>query len=295
MGGTPKLKVRERLDELAAQAAREGDELWRDAWDRARAVVTSALGDTEITTTGYTTSGEEYVDGSGALAIGFYLLARERSEPVAALTRDDVEELAGDWRDFTQPQMKERWTDRLEAIGHRLDNPDDPVMVRWRALCYEHPEPTRTIPTPARTASAMRERPGCDRCCHNTTATTYASESLRTIDHPSGGAGSGCATILRRTTNKRGNSVSGKSSIAVGLHAHFSRNLSLVGQDNLRRIVLRERDRLGRQNSSLRAGRRIPHGGPGHLVRRPVPPDAGRPCSRTPGHLSLTTWTCRSK
>ncbi|MFI1201674.1 hypothetical protein ACH4VR_19845 [Streptomyces sp. NPDC020883] len=142
LSGTPKLTVRERLDELAAQAAREGSEQWRDAWDRARAVIAPALGDTEISTTGYpTTSGEEYVDGSGALAIGFYLLARARSEPVAALTREDIEELAGDWRDFTQPRMKERWTNRLEALGHRMDDADDPVMVRWRALCYEHPEP----------------------------------------------------------------------------------------------------------------------------------------------------------
>jgi hypothetical protein len=140
--GTPKLTVRERLDELAAQAAREGDELWRDAWDRARAVVTPGLGDEEISTSGFPyTAGEEYVDGSGALAIAFYLLARERSEPVATLTRADIEELAGDWSDFTQPQMTKRWTDRLEALGHRMDDQDDPVMVRWRALCYEHPEP----------------------------------------------------------------------------------------------------------------------------------------------------------
>ncbi|MFG3043154.1 hypothetical protein ACGFYZ_40280 [Streptomyces sp. NPDC048330] len=142
MCGTPRLTVRERLDELAAQAAREGDELWRDAWDRTRAVVAPALGDTQISTAGFPyTSGEEYADGAGALAVGFYLLARERSEAVAALTRDDIEELAGDWRDVPQPQMKERWTARLEALGHRMDDPNDPVAVRWRALCYEHPEP----------------------------------------------------------------------------------------------------------------------------------------------------------
>ncbi|MFD9223397.1 hypothetical protein ACFWDI_26100 [Streptomyces sp. NPDC060064] len=145
--GQPKLTVRERLDELAAQAAREGSELWRDAWDRARSAVAPALGDTEISTTGYpTTSGEEYVDGAGALAIGFHLLAKERSVPVSAITRQDVEELTGDWRDTGQPQFKERWTDRLEALGHRMDDADDPVMVRWRALCYEYPEPDPDSP-----------------------------------------------------------------------------------------------------------------------------------------------------
>ncbi|WP_406153159.1 AAA family ATPase [Streptomyces sp. NBC_01023] len=49
----------------------------------------------------------------------------------------------------------------------------------------------------------------------------------------------------------RGNSASGKSSIAAGLREQFGRNLALVGQDNLRRIVLRERDRPGGANIGL--------------------------------------------
>ncbi|MGW0909522.1 AAA family ATPase [Streptomyces sp. NPDC002853] len=49
----------------------------------------------------------------------------------------------------------------------------------------------------------------------------------------------------------RGNSASGKSSIASGLREQFGRNLALVGQDNLRRIVLRERDRPGAANIGL--------------------------------------------
>ncbi|CAM5347916.1 hypothetical protein SCHAM137S_02415 [Streptomyces chartreusis] len=49
----------------------------------------------------------------------------------------------------------------------------------------------------------------------------------------------------------RGNSASGKSSIARGLHERFGRNLALVGQDNLRRVVLRERDRPGAANIGL--------------------------------------------
>ncbi|MEU0615416.1 AAA family ATPase [Streptomyces albogriseolus] len=43
----------------------------------------------------------------------------------------------------------------------------------------------------------------------------------------------------------RGNSASGKSSVAAGLRARFGRGLALVAQDNLRRVVLREHDRPG--------------------------------------------------
>ncbi|MFF3061903.1 kinase [Streptomyces sp. NPDC057909] len=46
----------------------------------------------------------------------------------------------------------------------------------------------------------------------------------------------------------RGNSASGKSSVAAGFRDRFGRSLALVGQDNLRRIVLRERDRAGAAN-----------------------------------------------
>ncbi|HUR08936.1 MAG TPA: AAA family ATPase [Nonomuraea sp.] len=49
----------------------------------------------------------------------------------------------------------------------------------------------------------------------------------------------------------RGNSASGKSSVAAGLREKFGRNLAIVGQDNLRRTVLRERDRPGAVNIGL--------------------------------------------
>ncbi|WP_330343030.1 AAA family ATPase [Streptomyces sp. NBC_00557] len=49
----------------------------------------------------------------------------------------------------------------------------------------------------------------------------------------------------------RGNSASGKSSVALGLRERFGRGLALVGQDNLRRIVLREHDRPGAANIGL--------------------------------------------
>ncbi|MFI1415658.1 kinase [Streptomyces sp. NPDC020707] len=49
----------------------------------------------------------------------------------------------------------------------------------------------------------------------------------------------------------RGNSASGKSSVEAGLRERFGRGLPLVGQDNSRRIVLRERDRPGAANIGL--------------------------------------------
>ncbi|MEV7948705.1 AAA family ATPase [Streptomyces rubiginosohelvolus] len=49
----------------------------------------------------------------------------------------------------------------------------------------------------------------------------------------------------------RGNSASGKSSVAAGLRHRFGRGLAVVAQDNLRRTVLRERDRPGAANIGL--------------------------------------------
>ncbi|MFE9611609.1 kinase [Streptomyces sp. NPDC006012] len=49
----------------------------------------------------------------------------------------------------------------------------------------------------------------------------------------------------------RGNSASGKSSVAAGLRDRFGRGLALVGQDNLRRVVLREHDLPGAANIGL--------------------------------------------
>ena len=40
----------------------------------------------------------------------------------------------------------------------------------------------------------------------------------------------------------RWNSGSGKSSIAAEIRARYGRGIALVGQDNIRRVVLRERD-----------------------------------------------------
>jgi hypothetical protein len=49
----------------------------------------------------------------------------------------------------------------------------------------------------------------------------------------------------------RGNSASGKSAVAVGLRERCGRGIAIVGQDYLRRTVLRERDIPGGANIGL--------------------------------------------
>lgn len=49
----------------------------------------------------------------------------------------------------------------------------------------------------------------------------------------------------------RGNSATGKSSVAAGLRERYGRGLAVVGQDTLRREVLRERDLPGGANVGL--------------------------------------------
>lgn len=76
---------------------------------------------------------------------------------------------------------------------------------------------------------------------------TAASRSAAVTEAAHGTVG----TSDTRLIVLRGNSASGKSSIAAGLREKFGRNLAIVAQDNLRRIVLRERDRPGGANIGL--------------------------------------------
>jgi predicted kinase len=49
----------------------------------------------------------------------------------------------------------------------------------------------------------------------------------------------------------RGNSASGKSAVAQGVRDRYGRGLAVVGQDNVRRTILRERDVPGGANIGL--------------------------------------------
>lgn len=72
---------------------------------------------------------------------------------------------------------------------------------------------------------------------------------MSTARRPAAGAPAGSAET--RLVVVRGNSASGKSSVAAGIRERFGRGLAVVAQDNLRRIVLRERDRPGGANIGL--------------------------------------------
>jgi hypothetical protein len=61
----------------------------------------------------------------------------------------------------------------------------------------------------------------------------------------------GIGTQKTRLIVLRGNSGSGKSSVAAELRVRYGRGIALVGQDYLRRVVLRERDIPGGANIGL--------------------------------------------
>jgi hypothetical protein len=58
-------------------------------------------------------------------------------------------------------------------------------------------------------------------------------------------------TGVTRLIVLRGNSGSGKSSVAAEVRARYGHGIALVGQDYLRRVVLRERDIPGGANIGL--------------------------------------------
>jgi predicted kinase len=59
------------------------------------------------------------------------------------------------------------------------------------------------------------------------------------------------AGIQPRLIVLRGNSGAGKSSVAAGIRDRYGHSIALVGQDNLRRAILRERDVPGGANIDL--------------------------------------------
>lgn len=60
-----------------------------------------------------------------------------------------------------------------------------------------------------------------------------------------------CGSATTKLIVLRGNSGSGKSTAAQAVRDRYGRGIAIVGQDNLRRIVLRERDAPGAANIGL--------------------------------------------
>ncbi|WP_051712029.1 kinase [Streptomyces sp. NRRL S-350] len=75
---------------------------------------------------------------------------------------------------------------------------------------------------------------------------------MSTTSHPRlPAAGAPAGSAETRLVIVRGNSASGKSSVAAGIRDRFGRGLAVVAQDNLRQIVLHEQDRPGGANIGL--------------------------------------------
>ena len=93
-------------------------------------------------------------------------------------------------------------------------------------------------------------------CSGNRSSTTT---SMRDGTRGTGPTASSAATVCQvdveteppRLIVLRGNSGSGKSSVAAEVRARYGRGIALVGQDYLRRVVLRERDIPGGANIGL--------------------------------------------
>lgn len=64
------------------------------------------------------------------------------------------------------------------------------------------------------------------------------------MSHPAGSSGTRLIVL-------RGNSASGKSAVAQEIRHRFGRGIAIVGQDNLRRDILKERDEPGAANIGL--------------------------------------------
>jgi len=98
------------------------------------------------------------------------------------------------------------------------------------------------VTAPTDTVSDRRAlRPWRDAAAHGGRRPSAAGSLLR--------VGVGSATT--RLCVLRGNSASGKSSIATEIRSRHGRGIALVGQDNMRRTVLRERDVPGGANIGL--------------------------------------------
>jgi hypothetical protein len=79
----------------------------------------------------------------------------------------------------------------------------------------------------------------------------YLSERSPLPAPPSCDAADGTGSEGTRLVVLRGNSASGKSSVAAEVRRRYGRGISIVGQDNLRRVVLREHDRPNAANIGL--------------------------------------------
>lgn len=121
------------LDELQGWRDLGGPAVWRAAWGRTLELLRPRWG------------GVEYdpllVDGGAALTVGLYIVACEQEISPAEVRRIDVENLN---RPASAEGLAAHWRQRLQRIGHDLEDADDPVSVCWRELARDCSPPHRS-------------------------------------------------------------------------------------------------------------------------------------------------------
>jgi 8-oxo-dGTP pyrophosphatase MutT (NUDIX family) len=111
-------------------------------------------------------------------------------------------------------------------------------------------EDSRTLATRLLALAAQQPGPGFQWPPETGRGTPTGQPAGGTAEAPA--ARTGCNSRgLPRLIVIRGNSASGKSAVAAGIREKYGRGLAIVGQDNLRRVVLREHDKPGAANIDL--------------------------------------------
>jgi 8-oxo-dGTP pyrophosphatase MutT (NUDIX family) len=140
--------------------------------------------------------------------------------------------VAGTSRPVMEPEHQVRWFTQADIATAPAVSEDSRILAA-RLLAVAAPQPGPGFQWPP--------EPGHGTPTGRPRVIAEAAISAR--------LGSGC---LPRLIVIRGNSASGKSTAAAAIRdRHGSRDLAIVGQDNLRRVVLRERDVPGGANIDL--------------------------------------------
>ncbi|NEB01905.1 hypothetical protein [Streptomyces sp. SID13726] len=121
------------IEQLRQWQAAGGPQTWCAAWDRAIAVTEPVWTGRDITW-----DGMQLAEGTAALATGIYLVAAQDGLAVGEVTSEQIEDLMAPQRPWDIVRM---WEQRLQLLGHDLEDPTDPVSVCWQRLRHDDTPP----------------------------------------------------------------------------------------------------------------------------------------------------------
>ncbi|MFE2426916.1 hypothetical protein ACFXJ5_09205 [Streptomyces sp. NPDC059373] len=135
------LTRRPLMDHLRAWQAEGGSAEWQAAWDRTLDLVKAQFKDCRV-------RDEIFSNGAAALTTALYIIAREEGIAPAQVPMASVREMADPRPGEQTVDIPQRWEARLQALGHDLDDPSDPVATAWRHLrTIDRPYPVlRRVP-----------------------------------------------------------------------------------------------------------------------------------------------------